>query len=217
MMIRDNGPSANIALNDSKPPLFILGFGGHARSVADVAVAIGWNRVIFVDNNAGEDEYFSSFLAIPTLPYPHDPEWQFFPAAGDNLRRRSQMEDIPGRLTTLISPSAQLGLEAKLKEGTLVAHGAHVGPDAKIGRGVILNTHSIIEHEAQVGDFTHISVNAVVAGRSKIGSNVFLGAGAVVIDSVTVCSDVVIGAGAIVTDSIDEPGVYVGAPARRVK
>ena len=58
---------------------------------------------------------------------------------------------------------------------------------------------------------------AVVAGRARIGRNVFVGAGAVVIDSISVCDDVVIGAGAVVTSSIDEAGVYVGVPARRMK
>lgn len=213
----------NDALPVIRPPnhfnagIFIMGFGGHARSVADVAVAAKWSRLIFIDPNADDGEHFSSFPAIRTLPDPLDPNWLFIPAAGDNRRRRSQIENAPGQLATLVSPDAHLGIDSILDVGTLVGHGAHVGPGAKVGRGVILNTHSIVEHEAQVGDFTHISVNAVVAGRSKIGSNVFLGAGAVVIDSVTVCSDVVIGAGAVVTSSIDEPGVYVGVPARRVK
>lgn len=201
----------------SQPTLVILGFGGHARSVADVAVAIGWSRIVFVDQSAAENEQFASFPAVRLLPRTDDPAWRLFPAAGENLKRRTQVEATPGTKATLISPSARVGIGATVGEATLVAHGAHIGPSAKIGHGVILNTHAIIEHEVRVGDFTHISVNAVVAGRSKIGSNVFLGAGAVVIDSVTVCSDVVIGAGAVVTDSIDEPGIYVGVPARRVK
>ncbi|THV23070.1 NeuD/PglB/VioB family sugar acetyltransferase [Peteryoungia ipomoeae] len=216
MKTNDNS-TTNSAPYNSNAGIFILGFGGHARSAADVAVAAKWSRIIFIDANADDGEHFSSFPAIRTLPDPLDPNWLFFPAAGDNRRRRSQMENVAGQLATLVSPEAHLGVESILDLGTLVAHGAHVGPGAKIGRGVILNTHSIVEHEAQVGDFAHISVNAVVAGRSKIGSNVFLGAGAVVIDSVSVCSDVVIGAGAVVTSSIDEPGIYVGVPARRVK
>lgn len=197
--------------------LYILGFGGHSRTVADVAVSAGWRQIVFVDQNAKPDERFSSYSAVRDLPESLSAGWSVFPAAGDNGRRQRQMIKTALSFATLVSPSAKLCLEAAVGKATLVCHGAHVGPAAVIGDGVILNTHSIIEHEAQVGDFTHISVNAVVAGRSKIGSNVFLGAGAVVIDSVTVCNDVVIGAGAVVTDSIDEPGVYVGVPARRVK
>jgi len=197
--------------------LYILGFGGHSRTVADVAVSAGWKQIVFVDQNAKIDECFSSYSTVKGLPKDPHSLWSAFPAAGDNSRRQRQIIDTAITFATLISPSAKICLEAKVGIATLVSHGAYVGPAALVGSGVILNTHSIIEHEAYIGDFTHISVNAVVAGRSKIGSNVFLGAGAVVIDSVTVCSDVVIGAGAVVTESIDEPGVYVGVPARRVK
>ncbi|CCM79576.1 NeuD/PglB/VioB family sugar acetyltransferase [Rhizobium mesoamericanum] len=197
--------------------LYILGFGGHARSVADVAVSAGWNAIIFIDGNAREGEHFSSYRTISEFPDHPEPDWQLFPAAGDNSRRRAQIERSSATWATLISPSAQLGIEADVGEATLVGHGAHIGPGAVVGKGVILNTQSIIEHEAVIGDYTHVSVNTVVAGRSRIGRNVFVGAGAVVIDSISVCDDVVIGAGAVVTTSISEPGVYVGTPARRVK
>jgi len=197
--------------------LYVLGFGGHARSVADVAAAAGWSSIIFVDRNARDGEHFASHITISELPDHTELDWKLFPAAGDNNRRRAQVELPYANWATLISPNAWLGLEADIGHATLVGHGAHVGPGAVIGRGVILNTHSIIEHEASVGDYAHVSVNAVVAGRSKIGRSVFIGAGAVVIDSVSVCDDVVIGAGAVVTTSINEPGTYVGAPARRVK
>jgi UDP-N-acetylbacillosamine N-acetyltransferase len=197
--------------------LYILGFGGHSRAVADVAVSTGWSQIIFVDQNTKTDEYFYAYPTIKDIPEQPKPFWSAFPAAGDNLRRQRQVMDTKIIFTTLISPYAKIGLEAKIGNATIVSHGAYVGPAATVGNGVILNTRSIIEHEAEVGHFTHISVNAVVAGRSKIGDFVFLGAGVVVIDSVSICSNVIVGAGAVVTRSIDEPGVYVGVPARRVK
>ncbi|EPE96997.1 NeuD/PglB/VioB family sugar acetyltransferase [Rhizobium grahamii] len=197
--------------------LFILGFGGHARSAADVAVSAGWSNITFVDRNVIDGEHFSAYHAIRELPEVQRPDWQVFPAAGDNSRRRAQIEATTAKLATLVSSSARFGLEAIVGEATFVGHGAHVGPGAIVGRGVILNTQSIVEHEVRIGDYAHVSVNAVVAGRARIGRNVFVGAGAVVIDSISVCDDVVIGAGAVVSSSIDEAGVYVGVPARRMK
>jgi UDP-N-acetylbacillosamine N-acetyltransferase len=38
--------------------LLILGFGGHARSVADVAIASGITQLCFIDANAKPNESF---------------------------------------------------------------------------------------------------------------------------------------------------------------
>lgn len=197
-------------------PLLILGFGGHARSVGDVALAAGFERLVFFDEHAREGEAFEGHRALSVLPAPGEDHWQAFPAAGDNARRERQCHDAPHPLATIIAPGATIGVGACLGEGTLVARNAHVGPLARIGRGVILNTGCIVEHECTVGDFSHVSVNATVAGRARIGCRVMLGAGAVVIDNVSICDDAVIGAGAVVTRDITTPGTYVGVPARRI-
>jgi len=196
--------------------LLVLGFGGHARSVGDVALAGGFERLLFLDENAREGEKFEGHLAVRALSVREGEEWKAFPAAGDNVRRERQCRDAPYPLATIVAPSATIGVGACLGEGTLVARNAHVGPLAQIGRGVILNTGCIVEHECIVGDFSHVSVNATVAGRARIGCRVMLGAGAVVIDNVSICDDAVIGAGAVVTRDITTSGTYVGIPARRI-
>lgn len=196
--------------------LLILGFGGHARSLADVAIAAGVSRLLFLEPLARAGEGFAGFQAVTSLPANLTGEWFAFPASGDNARREDQCVDAPFPLTRLVSPDATVGLEAEIGEATFLARHAHVGPLTRIGRGVILNTGSITDHESVVGDFSHISVNATVAGRCRIGRRVMLGAGATVIDAVTVCDDVTIGAGAAVVADITEPGTYVGVPARRI-
>ncbi|EJI7544821.1 hypothetical protein NGW34_004960, partial [Escherichia coli] len=50
-----------------------------------------------------------------------------------------------------------------------------------------------------------------------IKDNVQLGAGAIVLPGVEICSNIIVGAGAIVTKNLEEPGVYVGQPARKIK
>lgn len=203
-------------MREAGPPLLILGFGGHARSVGDLALACGRQRLLFLDPQAKKGESFAGFEAVAALPSKLTGTWAAFPAAGENRRRERQCAETPFVLTTLVAPSAGIGVEARLGVGTLVARNAHVGPLAEIGVGVILNTGCIVEHECVVGDFSHVSVNATLAGRGRIGRRVLVGAGAVVIDGISVCDDVVIGAGAVVVDDIDESGVYVGVPARRV-
>jgi len=48
--------------------LLILGFGGHARSVADVALSSGMPCLRFYDVSARVGEQFNDFPAIAILP-----------------------------------------------------------------------------------------------------------------------------------------------------
>jgi UDP-N-acetylbacillosamine N-acetyltransferase len=198
--------------------LVVLGFGGHARSVADVAIATGIARLRFVDPKAKRGEKLAGFPVVSRLKGPIPESWSYFPGAGDNARRESQMASLADErlIFTLISPRAYIGLGATVGCGTLVAHHTHLGPMANVGRGCIINTAAIVEHECRVGDFSHISVNATIAGRSRIGKRVFVGAGAIVIDRIEIGDNITIGAGSVVIRSLLQPGVYAGNPAKRI-
>ncbi len=196
------------------PGLYILGFGGHARSVADIALAMGVEQLVFVDENARPGEEFAGYPAIKQLPTVPLLGWLAFAALGDNLRRHSLCDRQPVPLATLVAPDASIGIEAIVNEGAMVAHHAHVGPATRVGRGAIINTGAIVDHECDVGDFAHVSINAAVAGRCRIGAHVMIGAGATVIDGISIADSVIIGAGATVIADIVQPGTYVGTPAR---
>lgn len=94
---------------------------------------------------------------------------------------------------------------------------AYINSCAVIGDGNLINSCAVIEHECVIGSHNHISVNSTVCGRVKIGNRCVIGAGATVKDNISICDDVVVGAGCVVVKNIDEPGVYVGTPARRIK
>jgi sugar O-acyltransferase (sialic acid O-acetyltransferase NeuD family) len=197
--------------------LLILGFGGHARSVAAVAIANGVQSLLFVDENAGADESFLGFPVRRELLDRLPPGWSCIPGVGDNAKRKQQVEfalTAGWDLANVISNHATVDVNASISPACFVGHHAHIGPLARIGTGCIINTGAIVEHESEVGDFTHISVNSVVAGRSRVGSFVFLGTGATVIDGVRVGDKITIGAGAAVVESLSAPGTYVGCPAR---
>ena len=48
--------------------LALLGFGGHARSVADVALTAGFDRLLFVDENVQRGESFLGFPVQRLMP-----------------------------------------------------------------------------------------------------------------------------------------------------
>lgn len=200
--------------------LWIIGFGGHARSVADVALASGFRQLLFLDDNARPGEKFLDFDVLKSAPGSLPTGWSVFPAAGESLSRERQCEQVVKNgwpLATIVAPTATLGIGCRIQPGSMIAHHAHIGPMAIIGTGSIINTGAIVEHESVVGDYSHISVHATVAGRSHLGKRVFVGAGATIIDAINICDDVTIGAGGCAVADIIASGIYTGVPARRLK
>jgi len=183
-------------------------------------LAAGFSSLLFVDPKVHDDEHFLGHPAQRSFSGALPQGWSCLPAAGNNQLRRMQIAAIKTagwELATLIAPTATIGAGATIAAGCFVAHHAHVGPAASIGVGTIINTAGVIEHECSIGDYVHVSVNSTVAGRSRLGDSVFLGTGATVIDNITVGANITIGAGGVVVKSINEPGTYVGAPARMIK
>ena len=193
--------------------IYIIGCGGHARSVADVILDNNPSQeLVFVDENARENEAIFGFPVVPILPETAE---NIFIAIGDGTKRQKLSENK--NLINIISKRAYISPTAQISDGIFVGDGAHIGPFAKLGRGCIINNNAVVEHECTVGDFSHISVNSAVCGRVHVGNNVFIGAGTTVRDYMNICSDITIGAGAAVVKNITEPGIYVGIPARKIK
>jgi UDP-N-acetylbacillosamine N-acetyltransferase len=199
--------------------LVLLGCGGHARSVADVALAASVDVECFVDEQARDGETCLGRPVQRVMPK-HTDGLVYMPCAGDNRRRAAQIRELAEAglpLATVISPCATIGHGATVSPGCFVGHHAHIGPLGHIGAGCIVNTAAVVEHDCVVGECCHVSIRSSVAGRSRLGVCVFVGAGATVIDNVSVADDVMVGAGSVVVTDIAEPGTYVGVPARRLE
>ena len=193
--------------------IYIIGCGGHARSVADVILGnVPSAQLIFVDENARDKETIFDFPVIKSLPREAQ---NIFIAVGDNRKRREL--SVGKKQISVIAKTAYVAPTAVIEDGCFIASGAHIGPFAHIGTGTIINTNAVVEHEVQVGSFCHLAPNTTVCGRTTIGDNVFLGAGATIIDKINVCSDVTIGAGGVVVKDIRKAGIYVGIPVNRTE
>jgi UDP-N-acetylbacillosamine N-acetyltransferase len=207
--------------------LIIYGAGGHAVSVANIALYNNPDRQLrFVDPFAEPGKIFG-FDVVTELPDDIADDAEFFAAIGDNAIRERVAKEIKdeierrklGRasLVSIIAKVAFIGEGAAIGEGAFVGQGAHIGPLAKIGRNAIINTHAILDHEVRLGDNCQICPNATLAGRVVAGNNLFVGINGAVIDNIKICDDVIIGASSTVIDHVTESGTYVGSPIRKVK
>ena len=197
--------------------LIIIGGGGHAKVIADIAVANHYNILGFLDDNPNTLQ-FSNLKRLgkisDCIKYN---DVQFIIAIGNNTVRQNIAKKYPLNFATLIHPSAIVSKYAQLAKGTVVMPLCVINSHAKIGEHCIINTSSVIEHDANVNNYTHISPNATLCGTVNIGENCHIGAGATIINNITICDNCIIGAGAAVTNDIIENGTYVGVPAQKIK
>lgn len=199
--------------------LVIVGAGGHGRVVADAALRQGaWSRVVATDRDPDRctGELLPGVALVP-LEQALALDAQVHVAIGNAAARERECAAAAGRLATVTHPQASVSPFAEVGEGSFLAAQSVVAPSARVGRGVIVNHGAIVDHDCMVGDFCHIAPQAALGGAVRIGARVLLGTGTSVLPGVSVCDDVVAGAGAAVCGDVQEPGVYVGVPARRIR
>jgi len=198
----------------------IIGAGGHARSLINLLELCKVEIQGLYDDtfNRAKIEEISGYRLRGTLKdLPQSIHVVL--AIGENQLREKLFAQFREQLFmgNLIHPSAVIESRVALGLSNQVFSNSYINANAVIGDNNILNTGCIIEHEVRIGCHNHISVGAILCGRVKIGSSSMIGAGSVVIDNINICDNVIIGAHAVVANNIEESGVYVGVPAKRIK
>jgi len=137
----------------------------------------------------------------------------------DVTRRLEVFEQVTkfgGKFPVIVSPLAYLSKHASIKEGTIIMHHVIINPDTVIGRNCIINTGAIIEHDTIIEDHCHISTGCIINGQCSVGQGTFLGTNSSLSNNISISPYSVIGNGAVVVKSINERGIYIGNPARKV-
>lgn len=146
--------------------------------------------------------------------------------------RQAGIRDVRfGARVTVIEPANLYGCE--------LGDDCFVGPFTEIQKGVVIGPRTRIQSHSFLCELVRIGADCVIAhgvmfvndrfatggpargdrrlwAETWIGDRVSIGSNATILP-VTICSDVVIGAGSVVTRSIEEPGIYAGNPARKIR
>jgi acetyltransferase EpsM len=204
--------------------VIIVGAGGHAKVVLDVALANDMTVLGFVDDHAtvAPDPDYLLLGTVNMLEelMIHHPGSQVFIAIGDNrIRRQIDHGLLKGRRVApaLVHPFGCVSSSAQFGSGTILMPGVVVNAGTRVGRHAILNTCCSVDHDCSIGDYAHISPGARLAGTVTVGEGCHVGTGASLIPGVRVGDWAVIGAGAVVITDIPPRSVAVGIPARIVK
>lgn len=186
--------------------IVLVGFGGHAKSVADTIERTGqFNIVGYTD--VKEDTESSRYKYLGTDDSLKDIYESGVKCAavgvgyvgkGDTRDELYKiLKDIGFELPVVVDSSAIISETAVIGEGTFIGKGAIINAEAKVGKMCIVNTKALVEHETVVGDYSHVAVGANLCGQVNIGDHVFVGAGAVVVQCVNVVAGSFIRAGEV--------------------
>ncbi|MDE2080257.1 MAG: hypothetical protein KGI90_02810 [Burkholderiales bacterium] len=211
--------------------LYILGTGGFAKEVAQVATAIQeagpprWRDIEFLAQGEAEIGRMLTFgrvagtdALLSNLDRPADVAI----GIGHPGLRRTIAQRLAAwphlQAPNLVHPAAGLDpRRVRLGLGNLVASGAQFTCDIEVGDFNVFNLNCTVGHDARIGSYGVVNPGANVSGGVVLGDACLLGTGSQVLEGRSLCADVIIGAGAVVTRNIAEPGTYAGVPARSIK
>jgi UDP-perosamine 4-acetyltransferase len=200
--------------------LLVIGAGGHAKVVIDVARAAGWVPVAVLDpigagNQCadvpvlGDDDLAPSLLAEGLRCA--------VVAIGLNrlrLRIGRNLQELGFHLPSVIHPSAVISPYSAIGDGTVIMPNATVNSHARIGSFAVVNTAAVVEHDCTIGHGAHVAPRTVIGGNVQIGDRVLFGIGAVARPEITIADDAIVGAGTVVVSDLEAGGTFIGTPAK---
>lgn len=200
--------------------LLVIGAGGHAKVVIDVARAAGWSPVAALDPSSvgeicndvpvvGGDDMAQELYAKGVR--------RAVVAIGLNalrLKIGEGLQSLGFDCPAVVHPSAVVSPSARLDQGVVVMPQAVVNAAATVEAFAIVNTGAIVEHDCTVGAGAHMAPRSVIGGTVSVGRLALFGIGAVARPNSTIGDRAVVGAGSVVVGSIGDDALVMGAPAR---
>ena len=204
---------------DLSRKLLILGCGGHSKVVTEVAEAIGFNDINYLDKS--NDEIF--FLGRKIVQKVNENyNGYFFVAIGDNYLREKVynqflIENKLAQCITLVHPKSCVSFRSSIEEGTIIMPLSVVNSSTKVGKGVIINTSSTVDHDSILMDFCSLAPGVNIGGNVSVGIRSAISIGTSIKHGVGIGNDVVIGGSSLVLEDIDDNCLSFGIPSKCIR
>ncbi len=207
--------------------LYIIGAGGFGREVIWLAERVNevnptWNIKGFIDDDETIwNTVIDDYKVYGGLEYLASCKGAYVICAVGNAKTRKtiieKLGDYDINFATLIDPSVIMSKRVLIGEGSIICAGTIITVDVRIGNHVIINLDCTLGHDDEISDYVTMYPSVNISGCCEIGERVELGTGMRIIQGLKVVSGTIVGASACVVKDINEAGVYVGSPARRIK
>jgi sugar O-acyltransferase (sialic acid O-acetyltransferase NeuD family) len=158
---------------------------------------------------------------LPELLIAH-PGSELFIAIGDNWLRQKvygkMISLVPhASFATAVHPSAQIGKNVQVGQGTAIMAGTVINSDSRIGTFTIINTGANLDHDCHVHDFTSLAPGATTGGNVTLGEYSVISIGATILHGITIGKHSIIGAGALLTKDCEDNVIMYGVPAKKIR
>lgn len=199
--------------------LALLGAGGHARVIADMALVSGWSSISCFDDAWPEKTRTGEWDVTGNISMLIENASDFdgvVVAIGDcDIRCKMQEKLVKANapLATIIHPGACVSPRAKLGDGVVVMANAVINAFASLGDGCVVNSGAIVEHDCSIGDFVHVAPGAILLGTVTVGNGSWIGAGSTIRQGGTIGKNVMVGAGSVVVKPVPDGLTVIGCPA----
>lgn len=205
--------------------IIIVGAGGFGRETVWLIDTINekekkWNILGFVDDFKEKDIEVSRYKVLGNSDFlmNYDKEIFVVIAIANSATRKSLYNKLCTnnniKFPVLIAPSANIGNDIEIGEGSIICACSTLTTDIKIGKNVIININSTIGHDAIIEDFVTGFPSISVSGNDIIGESTHIGVGARIIENIKIGANTILGTGAIVIKDIEGNFTAVGIPAK---
>lgn len=187
----------------------LVGYGGHAR---EVMAQMGIQLTCFVD-----DEYVTN--NTQPLSKFNPKEYAVMVAIANSKDRYDIIQRLPKetKYFTWVHPTAII-----MDDNVVIGEGSFIGANSilttniKLGKHAILNRSNHIGHDSVIGDYFSAMPGAIVSGDVRIYDMVYMGNNSSIKEKMSIHSFVTIGMNGAVIKNINEPGIYVGVPTKKL-
>jgi sugar O-acyltransferase (sialic acid O-acetyltransferase NeuD family) len=210
--------------------IVIVGAGGSGREIygllRDIQVLNPnlWNFKGFVAEDLPDYNIFSQlrekYLGPPMTLAQNIPEsknWGFVCGLGNSISRKfveTLLQNAGMELVTLVHPSAQIGKNVSIGEGSIISANSILSTNIKIGKSVQINFNCIIAHDVVIGDYATLGQSVNLTGGVTLEENVTVHTKACVLPNITIGEKSTVGAGSVVTKNIPKNVTAYGVPAK---
>ena len=204
---------------DFNKKLAIIGCGGHAKVVTEIAESVGFKKIFYIDKLI-QKKYFlnrevNSFLSENYSEY-------IFVALGDNYKREVIFKKLQNnyensQIVSLIHPSSQVSKRCNIGIGSVVMPLSIINSSTEVGKGVIINSNTVVEHDNFIMDFSSLAPSVTTGGNVYIGERSAISIGSTIKNNVKVGYDSVIGASSYLNKDVGDNCIFYGNPAKFVR
>ena len=179
---------------DLNKRLLIIGCGGHAKVVTDIAYDLGFKKIIYQDSDLEKKQFM-----------------------GKNVFHQDFTNFDDAVAATLIHPTSYISKNCFIGKGSVIMPLCVINSSSEIGKGVIINTRSCIDHDNCLQDFSSVAPGVVTGGNVRIGYRSAISIGSVIKHGIIIGSDSIVGASSFVNKDICNKKIVYGSPANIIR